>query len=383
MDSIVTERLRAGITGSSEDYAAEAIAAGLVDAGVPAEQLIIQSMGASKRAARKDVSAFHTEVLEAYNAEFLFLDTNRDGIYDGLPEAVFHEPTRATASPDAVAIIEEMQVHREEEADARTFFLPFEQEYHHIKRTLYAIEAEFESVCDTSRLVALFSGKWPILARLEPRQAYLFFRMIPMLHEIRDDFPLVAHSMNMLLQVPVEVLPYIRPVLYNSTAACALGTGSLGMDTIIGGGASDGETDVLVKVGPFGRAEVMVCEDLSEGGTYNQGGTGHSLQACASRKDSTRREDVLRDLQACSDTNNTQRFNPDLIPDNTAYSTDAISTHTVCVEQFVQGGSKEGLIEDLCGYFFGAQYEIKIEFVCAETGFILEGEAMLGVNSVL
>ena len=75
----------------SDDYKAEVIAAELINNEVPADQIMIVMLSA-KRPFRKDVDAVLEELSDYNNKEYTLITTHKEGIYDMLPEGLFHSP---------------------------------------------------------------------------------------------------------------------------------------------------------------------------------------------------------------------------------------------------------------------------------------------------
>src|SRR5215210_4195113 len=113
-------------TSIQTDFRAEVTAAELVEAGVDADRILILMLGALKRPFSKDVESIAEELSEYDHKEYLLVKTPREGIYDMLPEGLFHHPTMHNSGKTEKEIIKLMKERRMEEQQARKFFLPFE-----------------------------------------------------------------------------------------------------------------------------------------------------------------------------------------------------------------------------------------------------------------
>ena len=107
------------------DFKAEVIAAELIDNHVPAEQIMILMLGARKRAFSKDVDTVKDEMSDYNNKEYTLITTHKEGIYDMLPQGLFHSPTLPKNATTQKEVIDNIKKHRVEESNARRFFLPF------------------------------------------------------------------------------------------------------------------------------------------------------------------------------------------------------------------------------------------------------------------
>jgi type VI secretion system protein ImpH len=238
------------------DLKAEVIAAGLIQKGVPSSQIIIHPKGTTQRSYRKDVSAFYTLLSDYDNTEYLYLETHRDGFYDSLPENIFHQPTRGRTEKNKFEVIDEIRKHRAEEKAARKFFLPLEQEFLNIRTLLHLLEDDFEKNSENSKLIDVFSEHWPILKKLDTYHAYVFLRIIPLIHSIRNHFELTSKAMGLVLGVAVEI-HLNKPGKINARSFLFdLGGCILGMDSTVGEDVMDGEYDLKVSIGPLKDEEI-------------------------------------------------------------------------------------------------------------------------------
>lgn len=247
------------------DLKAEVIAASLIQKGIHPDQLIIQPKGNAQRAYRKDVSAFYTLLSDYDNTEYLYLETHRDGFYDALPENIFHQPTRGRTEKNKFEVIDEIKKHRAEEKSARKFFLPLEQEYTYLKALLHLLEDDFEKNSDNSRLINVFAEHWPILKKLDTNHAYIFLRIVPLIHTIRNNFELASKTISLIVGVPVEILLHKPGKIDARSFLFDLGGCVLGMDSTVGADVFDGEYDLKINIGPLKENELP---EFITGGKY-------------------------------------------------------------------------------------------------------------------
>ena len=258
-------RLKQDIQELNMDLKAEVIAAALIQKGFHPDQLIIQPKGNSQRSYRKEVSGFFTQQSDYDATEYLYLETHRDGFYDALPESIFHQPTRGRTEKNKFEVIDEIKLHRAEEKAARKFFLPIEQEYTTIKTLLHILEDEFEKNSSNSKLISIFSEHWPILKKLDTYHAYVFLRIIPLIHTIRNDFELASKTIGLILGIPVDIR-FHKPGKINARSFLFdLGGCVLGMDSTVGTDVYDGEYDLKINIGPLADTELP---DYIIGGKY-------------------------------------------------------------------------------------------------------------------
>ena len=239
------------INNPLSDYTAEAIATSLIKTGALPEQIILRSKGTFRRSYKKDVSSISTAINEDVNCTLFFLESPREGIYDALPESIFHSFTGIKSINNKEAIKEEIKRHREEEKQARLFFLPFEQEFFTIKRTLFALEETFDRLSHASSFIEIYTDYYPVLNDLSVEKGYLFLRLIPLIHDIRDDFPKVEACLSMLLDSAVRISVCFKKNALQTYTLPALGSSTLGINTIIGSIVEDGEPDLTILLTPI------------------------------------------------------------------------------------------------------------------------------------
>src|ERR1039457_2548459 len=115
------------------DIRAEAVAADIIEKGMNPADIVIINDGSFRRNFSRDIN--YGEVINLDNGQqVLGLHITRDGLYDSLPEGVFHEQSiEPLTSGHDMAKLSKSQ--KTEEKYARKFLLPFENEifYHRIQ----------------------------------------------------------------------------------------------------------------------------------------------------------------------------------------------------------------------------------------------------------
>ena len=246
------------------DYLAENLTAYLVNRGLNPEQIILENQGTAKRSYRKEVSGFRTEISDYDNSEYLYLQTNKEGLYDVLPQNLFHQPSKGRTEKNTSEAIQEIRNHKQEQAEARKFFLPFEYGFQHIRLLLKLFEQDFEKQSGQGKLVAIFAGQFEVLKRLEPFPAYIFLRLIPLIHHIRNDFRLVEECLEMIFNIPFRVeLVYGDQAENSFIKGVQLGECGLGVDLVTDGIVADGDPILKITIGPVKQS---IMPDFITGG---------------------------------------------------------------------------------------------------------------------
>jgi type VI secretion system protein ImpH len=235
------------------DFKAEVTAAEMVEQGVPEDRILILMLGAMKRSFRKDVESIEEELSEYDHKEYVLIKTPKEGIYDMLPEGLFHHPSSHKSANTEKEIIKAIKQRKEEERTARKFFLPFEATINYLRMQMALYENRLDKRTHYDELVNIFRDEWEIFRYLDTKQADFFLHLIPILHDIRDDYPVIETVMEMIFELPVEIT--LRPQLPLRPAEPILsqmGDSILGVDLTTSNALyNEGVDELLIKIGPM------------------------------------------------------------------------------------------------------------------------------------
>jgi type VI secretion system protein ImpH len=149
-------------------------------------------------------------------------------------------------------LIKLMRQRKEEEQNARKFFIPFEAAINHLRMQVAIYENRLDKRTHHDELVHVFTDHWDIFQYLDTKQADLFLHLIPILHEIRDNHPVVENIMQIMLQLPVQiVLQSQMPIRPAVPLLSSLGDSTLGVNLTTGNERYDeGVEEIVIKIGP-------------------------------------------------------------------------------------------------------------------------------------
>lgn len=234
------------------DFKAEVTAAEMVELSVSDDRVLILLLGALKRSFRKDVQSIEEDLSVYDHEEYVVIKTPKEGIYDMLPEGLFHHPSAHKSAKTAEEIIKIMKQRKEEEQAARRFFIPFEAAINHLRMQMALYESRLDKRTHYDELVKLFKDHWAIFQYLDTRQADLFLHLIPILHDNRDNHPVVETIMQMMLELPVQLsLRSQMPLHPAAPILSILGDSTLGVNLTTGNTWYDeGVDELLIKIGP-------------------------------------------------------------------------------------------------------------------------------------
>jgi type VI secretion system protein ImpH len=248
-----------GLTDTfANDYKAEVVAAELINSGVPAEQIMMVLLGPAKRAFRKDVDAVIEEVSDHNNKEYTLITTHKEGIYDMLPEGLFHSPVLPNSAITQKDITETIKKHREEERNARRFFLPYEAGINHLRIQVALYESKMDKVGHHNELIDLFKDHWDIFNYLETNESAIFLNVLPLVHDIRDDYSLASTIFELLFSLPVKIYSRPREIAGPGDPVFSnLNDTILGIDLTTGNEFyPGGEDEIVVSIGPVNNEQL-------------------------------------------------------------------------------------------------------------------------------
>ena len=240
------------------DFKAEVIAAELINNAVPAEQIMILLLGSAKRSFRKDVDSVSEETSDYNNKEYTLITTHKEGLYDMLPEGLFHAPTLSKTATTQKEIIDSIKQHRVEERHARRFFLPYEAAINHLRIQLALYESRLDKGAHHNELVDIFKRYWTIFKYLDTNQSNIFLQVLPLIHDIRDDYTIAATIFELLLSVPVKITGRHQGAKKSASAFfSSLNDTRLGTSFTTGNAFFDGgEDEIIVTIGPLDNKQL-------------------------------------------------------------------------------------------------------------------------------
>ncbi len=241
----------------STDYKAEVIAAEMVENGISADRIVILMSGPLKRSFSKDVETIAEEISDYDHKEYFLVKTPKEGIYDMLPEGLFHSPTSHKSAKSEKEIIDSIKQRRTEERNARRFFLPFESAIRHLSIQMALYENALDKRSQFEELIKIFSSHWQIFDYFDTRQANIFIHILPIIHDIRDDHKIIETIFELIFLLPVHVTVRRQLSLKpDESVISELANSRLGVDFTTGNHIyDDGDDEILIKIGPMDNKE--------------------------------------------------------------------------------------------------------------------------------
>ncbi|MGU3375719.1 type VI secretion system baseplate subunit TssG [Chryseobacterium sp. M5A1_1a] len=239
------------------DFKAEAVAVNLLKYHRTVSNIFIERVGVNDRAYLKDIKSISSSYL-GFDEEVFTIESYREGIYDYLPEGLFHPPSLGASRKNVDTVVREIRKQKRVEDDARKFFRPFELEVFFTEISALLKESEFDISSSTDALLETVSELWPLINMLDKKNAYVFMHILPFFHQIRGDKKWFERCMTAFLQVSVEVTfsPNIVDGIEKNNDSMLLGNSRLGVTYIPSGRHMDGQRNWVVNIGPIPYEEM-------------------------------------------------------------------------------------------------------------------------------
>ncbi|WP_443944849.1 type VI secretion system baseplate subunit TssG [Pedobacter sp. AW1-32] len=236
------------------DYKAVAKAADLIQQNlIHIDDIEILPLGADKRAFSKDIEEQIPYFSENRLKDRLSITVNREGLYDMLPEGLFHRPPKGSSGMDEEAMIKDVRERREEERVARLFFSPFDAELNHMRILTELYENRIDKKTSFTDLNRLFELGWPEFKLLNKEQSIIWMHMLPEIQQKRNDADFVEKVLNAIFNIPFKLSDnsaFTKAVKISADLQTRLGESALGINTIIGDDFSPEHEQLLLQIGP-------------------------------------------------------------------------------------------------------------------------------------
>jgi hypothetical protein len=231
------------------DVRAEVVVGELLDNDVQEAEVAVQMKNVFTRAFNKDILDAQLDDSQPYHP-FVTLTLSRDGLYDRLPEGMFHTFS-SKKQQDVSEMVANYKKHQQEEQEARKFFRPLEHEF--FLQRVFLEQREKHLLFDAfgKDADALFLSFWGIPQGLPKGPVNKLIRLLPYIHRIAGNLPLVQLYLEAILDEHVEISRSNGPVAVSTGSQTGLGECRLGVDSMTGNLFYTDMPRVVVKVGPL------------------------------------------------------------------------------------------------------------------------------------
>jgi hypothetical protein len=243
------------------DFKAVAKAADLIERGMVGQELIeVVPIGGDKRAFTKDIEQSYAYFSEKRRQDRIRIETNRESLYDMLPEGLFHKPPTGSAGMDEESMILDVRHRREEEKQARLFFSPFDAELNHIRVMTELYENRLDKRTTYTDLNRVFGYGWEEFSLLNKEQSIIWMHLLPDINQKRNDIGFISNVLSALFNLPITITDtsqMIKPMAIAEELQISLGNSALGIDTIIGNDFLPDNDQLTIEIGPSSPARLL------------------------------------------------------------------------------------------------------------------------------
>lgn len=193
------------VNGLYTDFRSDVIAAGVVENGFDIDKVLILRGDARSHRAGKEVESVELKPDHERDAEnVLIIKTNRYGIYDNLPEGIFHCVDGLNRNSKE-AIIENIRKQNEQEFFIRRFFSLFEAEVERSRTDIRLVELRYDRTGKHRNFVDTMLPFWPAIRIMDTQTAVLFTRTVPYISDIRNSYRQIAQAIGTIMGFEVRI----------------------------------------------------------------------------------------------------------------------------------------------------------------------------------
>lgn len=229
---------------AANDIKAEFFAASLLETGLLPEQITFRALGLFKRRTHNDIE--FTDEKEIGNFKGPVIESNRSGIYDYLPEQLFHLSS-SQSGKSLKKKIEDIRAEREKEQKTRLFFLPLEQEFFFNKVRTAQIEQQASALDPDSSLFDELRYFWQVPAFVSDTTFRRLLPLLPQISECRADLQksgiILSGILNHTVQIEKE---YGKNFV--TVDGSKIGEAALGADLFLGGALDSGLPELKINI---------------------------------------------------------------------------------------------------------------------------------------
>lgn len=245
------EKFFSELSANLYDIKAEALANQALRHNVHADDFVVLNDGRFYREYRPDVYAID-RIDDARLHQLLQLRLSRSGLYDLVPEGLFHQPFNGAKSNNSAAdMAAQSRIDRKKELEARKFFQPIENSFFRQRVLLEQEEENLLAGMDSGLLNDYFFSFWGFPEALNRTSAMLLVLILPYAHAIAGDPGLMQTCLGILLQENVTISLVSPGDLKAPGNANGLGIGELGNDMVCGQTFSEDYPCLEYAIGPL------------------------------------------------------------------------------------------------------------------------------------
>lgn len=231
------------------DLRVEVVVSDIIQSGYSATDIFVQPVGIFKRRFNKDIIA--SEVVEFNNhQQAVFVRTPREGIYDMLPQILFHNgPSKGSqALKSATSMAEDYRKRVLEEKEVRLFFSAYEIEFYKQRIANAIYEQALTNSISYKMDNVEFLSYWGLPKIFNNRQRGVLFYLFPVLHKIRGVIAYMQPIYEMILNQKIVIEKTAISEMEFDKEIPMLGEMHLSADSCLSGGCNSIYETYVIKV---------------------------------------------------------------------------------------------------------------------------------------
>lgn len=241
------DRLNQSLHQMQSDIRLEVVLTELITEGISIDDIGVRSNGLYKRSYHRDIEKVEEIEYGISRKKKLNFFVNREGLYDKLPEDLFHQPLDPENHVDKSRTLLEMKAQEKLEDSSRLFFFPFEQEFYRLRVKLETEERKFIFKTNHELPGVLFSYLWDLPDFLNSLQKSKLGVIMPVLNQVAGNLAMTAFIMENISGKQINIREGAI-LQYVMTEAPTLGRAKLGADFILGGIVAETQSSVTIKI---------------------------------------------------------------------------------------------------------------------------------------
>ena len=243
-------------TGLPGDYRAETFASELTAKGISSDKMYFKLMGIFSRPIARDIAEMSLDIGDN-GAEQLLIELNREGLYDMLPEGIFHFRDHKGTAKDKQAVLDDIKKAREEEMQARRFFGPMENEFFQLRLQLENKKRSLFQPSSTEDNRDFFESLYGNSSLLNDDQVLALLYILPLAHKIRGDIGKISECIRILLRYDIRIKPVQGKIKVRMNGDNELlGQSRLGIDSVAGNFFHSSQPVYEIHIGMIGKKEL-------------------------------------------------------------------------------------------------------------------------------
>lgn len=209
---------------------------------LPMQDCVFQALGDHGRSHRQEIARIKLRNLPGTDHPVAYMELRRNGLYDGLPEALFHEAGSSRT-------VKQNAVEDRNEQHAREFFRPFEQELWRLRVALRAQEHDLVATGTARVHGRALASLWLLPDFLASAERAALLQVLPLVPQVYGDLPAVAACFAHVLGHAVRISQRgPGPVPVHDALRAGMGEMALGGNSVVGDRFFDGWPGILVAV---------------------------------------------------------------------------------------------------------------------------------------